>query len=230
MDQVVILNRISCLMTIISQNLIHSFEIAPGPITTSIRKEPYEYAAHPFSYSKEIMAGRLEIWDCTGRLVFSMRRTNLPTGAQQQRTPTFSETPTRTIGTGTRERAPHDSKLIAETRAVEQPSTTPAFTQFQPLHGGLNVKRERSSLDLELISEMPAQRKLFPTASRTRARVPHSSSNLTVGRASQVLEINTKKRKRTAATKLIVDKGKMKSPPRGSSEKATYNPIMQLTY
>ena len=88
MDHIIILNRIGrTLMTITSQNSTQSFEIASGPITTSIRTEPYEYATHPFSYSREALRGRLEIWDSTGRLVYSWQRNYSPTRFQHQVTP-----------------------------------------------------------------------------------------------------------------------------------------------
>ncbi len=87
-------------MTITSHNSIQSFEIAPGPITTSVRKEASEYDAHPFTYSREALSGKLEVWDCPGRLVYSWQRAYSSKGVQQQPSLISTQSPTQDVDSG----------------------------------------------------------------------------------------------------------------------------------
>ena len=233
MDQVVILNRIGCLMTITSQNLIYGFEIAHGPITTSIRMEPYEYAAHPFSYTRETLAGRLEIWDSTGRLVFSMRRTNLPTGARQQRTLITSQTPRSTLRTGNRESLSRKSGLTGGVRGEEQRFITPSLALPQALHGDLDVKRERASLSLEFMGETRHRKTHSSTASSTiSSQDPSRGPDLSVRRASQGVKSKAAKRKRSlesTRTNSTTRGKKRKLPLRSLWHRAIHKSALGLT-
>ena len=135
-------------MTITTHSSIHSFEIAPGPITTSIRKEPYKYDACPFTYSKEVLGGRLEIWDCTGRLVYSWQRTYLSAGAQLQRPSVGLRTSSRTacgVSDVKTEGDTHDVQLMAVERFQHEPSPVGPKTPPQTLLSDSNRNTGRAS-------------------------------------------------------------------------------------
>ena len=148
MDHILIINRIGrTLMTVATRSSIQSFEIAPGPITTSVRKESYKYDAHPFTYSREALSGRLEIWDCTGRLVYSWQRLYPAAGTQQLQRPSVGlRTPSQTPRSAPKIKAeglkPCLQATVVESVQQMQPPIGSGTSSLTPIsHPDLNAKR-----------------------------------------------------------------------------------------
>ena len=138
-------------MTVATHSSIQSFEIAPGPITTSVRKEPYEYNACPFTYSKEALRGRLEIWDSGGRLVYSWQRT-CPSTSPQPRPPsiplTTTSRATRSVSEVKPERDSHDVQLMAVRRVRREPSSIAPTITSQTARSDSHINAGRTPQNL----------------------------------------------------------------------------------
>ncbi len=232
-------NRIGrTMITITSHDSIHSFEIAPGPITTSVRKEAYEYKDYPFSYSREALGGRLEVYDYTGRLVYSWQRAYSCMEVQQQSSPVLSQTPSSIIERG---RA-HPPTSAQRRRSSIPPSNLPR--QILPSNRNLTAERSRTSSNAGAQQQRPfissgtfstithggpsveaenadgysakgVQQQQPPIAPSAPQQTFRSGTSLNAGRASQNVNSIFKKRKRPTGAKYLSRGEHSASAPRG---------------
>ena len=220
MDHILIINRIGrTLMTVTTHSSTQSFEIPPGAITTSVRKEPYGYDACPFTYSKVALGGRLEIWDCTGRLVYSWQRTYPSVGAQLQRPSVGLKTPSQTP-------CSQNVPPMTETRAQRKQSLIASETHQSP-RSGPEIKTEENFCDLQVTGEKRVQQKPSPIAPVAPSQMNHGDSPIHNEEVPKPAGTNANKRKRPAATGSNARKTEVAT--RGLS-RAAENPSTSLTY
>lgn len=168
-------NRIGrTMITITSHDSIHSFEIAPGPITTSVKKEAYEYEAYPFSYSREALGGRLEVYDCTGRLVYSWQRAYSSMEVQHQSSPVPSQRPSQFLHndpSSTFEKGRADPPISAQQNRSPIPSST-LLRQISHSNQSSTAERTRTSLYAGAQKQRPS------TSSETFSETPHGGPSI----------------------------------------------------
>lgn len=231
------------MITITSHNSIHSFEIAPGPITTSVRKEAYEYKDYPFSYLVEALGGRLEVYDCTGRLVYSWQRAYSSMEIQQQSSPVPSQTPEQTLhndpssifargrarsSTSAQQKQsliplstlPRQTPHSNQNSTAERDSHTAAQQQRRSISSGLFSKTSHNGPSIKAenaggYSSRGVQQQQQPIAPLAPAQTFRSDTSLNTGGASQDVNSIFKKRKRTARAKYLSPGEKPASAPQG---------------